>query len=298
MTNSSRSRKSKKEKWYENQTVILTLLGAAATIIAAVITILPQILEAAQKPDPTQTAIPITATMEMTATLPPTSTETAIAFTETVSPTPTETATLTPVSPPIGCLDRWQVVSSDPDLAETSGAGSCIIAGIPALGISASRTGINFGTNSFREQGVFGIATPLPIDATISLSVKLTVLTQGEFWVAISNDPSPENNMAIIALQSQNGEVRIYNKQTNTSVERYTWEQLLSNTNLGAGPPYSYDIKFTTNGNKVDQQIHFTNLPSQFVNLPKYLFLGYSKKSSLGSMTLQVEITDLIIELK
>jgi hypothetical protein len=39
-------------------------------------------------------------------------------------------------------------------------------------------------------------------------------------------------------------------------------------------------------------------LPSQFVNLPKYLFLGYSKKSSLGSMTVQVEITDLLIEIQ
>jgi hypothetical protein len=50
-------------------------------------------------------------------------------------------------------------------------------------------------------------------------------------------------------------------------------------------------------GNKVSPQIHFANLPSQFVNLPKYLFLGYSKKSSLGSMTVQVEITNLKFEL-
>ncbi|MBN1452541.1 MAG: hypothetical protein JW963_16110 [Anaerolineales bacterium] len=189
MTNSSRARKPKKEKWYENQALVLTLLGAGATIIAAVITILPQILDATQKPESTQTAIPITATTEISPTLPPTSTETAIPFTETVSPTPTETATPTPISPPISCLDRWQVVSSDPDLVETSGAGDCAQASVPALGISASKDGIGFGINSFREQGTFGISTPLPMDAIIALKVNLTALTQGEFWLPSQTIP-------------------------------------------------------------------------------------------------------------
>ena len=298
MTKLSRSQK---EKWYENQALVLTLLGAGATIIAAIITILPQILDTFQKPEPTQTAIPITATMELTSTLPVatlTATETTIPFTATVSPTPTETGTPTPVSPPISCLDRWQIVSSDPELTKTSASGDCSAASVPTLGISASRNGINFGINNFREQGTFGIATPLPADATISLDVNLTALTQGEFWIAISNDPSPESNMAIIALEPQNGEVRIYSDQTNTFAGKYKWSDLISNTNLTTGPPYAYTIKFSISGNKVDQQIHFTNLPSQFVNLPKYLFLGYSKKSSLGSMTVQVEITDLLIEIQ
>ena len=298
MTNSSRSKKSQKEKWYENQALVFTLLGAGATIIAAVITILPQMLEATQKPDPTQTAIPITATIEATSTFPPTATETIIPFTETVAPTPTETGTPTPVSPPISCLDRWQVVSSNSDLTGTDGSGNCPVASVPALGISASKDGIGFGVNNFREQGTFGISTPLPTDATITLKVNLTVLTQGEFWIALSNDPNPESNMLIVALQSKNGEVRIYNNQTNSAVERYTWESLLSNTDLAGGPPYPYEIKFTTSGNKVDHQIYFTNLPSQFVNLPKYLFLGFNNKSTLGSMTLQVEVTDLLVKTK
>jgi hypothetical protein len=301
MTNSSRSQKPQKEKWYENQALVLTLLGAGATIIAAIITILPQILDAFQKPEPTQTAIPITATMEMTPTFPPatlTATETLIPFTVTISPTPTETATLTPVSPPISCLDRWQIVSSDSDLTGTSDSGNCSVASIPALGISASRNGVSFGVNSFRGQGTFGIATPLPADATISLNVSLTALTQGEFWIALSNTANPEDHMVIMALQPQNGELRTYTNQTNNFVGKYKWGDLISNTNLTTGPPYTYGIKFSISGNKVSPQIYFTNLPAQFVNLPKYLFLGYSKKSSLGSMTVQVEITDLLVEIQ
>ena len=296
MTNSSRSKKSQKEKWYENQALVLTLLGAGATIIAAVITILPQILDTFQKPEPTQTAIPTTVTTEMTSTLPPTATETSVPFTQTVAPTPTETGTSTPVSPPISCLDRWQVVSSNPDLTGTDSSGDCPVASVPALGISASRNEVSFGINSFREQGTFGIATPIPAEATISLDVNLTALTQGEFWIALSNDPNPKGHMAIIALEPQNGEVRTYSDKTNTFVGKYKWGDLISNTNLTTGPPYSYAIKFSVSGNKVGSQIHFTNLPSQFVNLPKYLFLGYSKQSSLGSMTVQVEITNLLVE--
>jgi hypothetical protein len=296
MTNSSR--KSKKEKWYGNQAVVLTLLGAGATIIAAVITILPQILEATQKPDPTQTAIPITATMEITPTLPPTSTETAIPFTETVSPTPTETATPTPVSPPISCLERWQIISSDPDLSITSGAGDCPVASVPELGISASRNGISIGVNNFREQGTFGITTPLPADANVTLDVSLTVLTQGEFWIGLSNTPNLENNLYILAIQPKSGELRTYIDQTSTFSEKYRYKDVTSNTSYAAGPPFIYRIILDTSGNKVSPQIHFTNLPSQIVNLPKYLFIGYSNKSTLGSMSLQVEVSDLTVEME
>ncbi len=298
MTNSSRSRKPKKEKWYKNQTVVLTLIGAGATIIAAVITVLPQILETARKPEPTQTAIPITATVERAPTLPPTSTEMAIPFTETASPTPTETATPTPVSPPISCLERWQVVSSDPDLSETSGAGDCPVASAPDLGISASRSGISIGVNNFREQGTFGITTPLPVDAKVTLDVSLTVLTQGEFWIALSNTPNPENNLYILAIQPKSGELRTYVDQTSEFSEKYRYKDVTSNTIYSSGPPFIYRIILDTSGNKVSPQIHFTNLPSQIVNLPKYLFIGYSNKSTLGSMSLQVEVSSLTVEVK
>lgn len=298
MTNSSRSRKPGKKKWYDNQALVLTLIGVVGTIIAAVITILPQILGSIQKPVPTLTAVPATATVEVISTPIPTSTETAIPFTETVSPTPTETATPTPISPPISCLDRWQVISSNPDLAETTSQGDCSQANVPGLGISSSRAGIRFGINNFREQGNFGIATSLPTDATVTLQVDLTVLTQGEFWIALSNTPNPENNMMILALEPNSGEVRFYNNQTSRFSQKHEYDNLLANTILSSGPPFTYKITFEISGNNISPQIHFTNLPSQIVNLPKYLFIGYSNKSTLGSLTIQVEINDLTIDVK
>jgi hypothetical protein len=289
---------SQNNKWFADRSVQLTVLGVAGTIIAAVISILPQFIGNSKAPEPTQAPIIWTATVVDL----PTNTAEPILPTETSTPAPTETAapSLTPTSitPPNGCLDRWQVISSNPDLIETSGSGDCTQTSIPSLGISASSQGIGFGINSFREVGTFGIATSIPADATISLSVKLTVFTRGEFWIALSNEPNPETNMNIIALQSQFGEVKVYNNQTDSFIERYTWDELVNGTTLSGGPPYTYDITFTTDGNKVDQRIHFTDLPSQFVNLPNYLFIGYSKKSSLGSLTLQAEITGIEFDIK
>ena len=304
MTNSTKSQKPGQGKWYENQALVLTLLGVAGTIVAALISISPQIFAAIQKPEPTQTIIPFTATVFSDPILSPTPTKTITPSPEIATLTPTETAlpspspTQTPITPPISCLDRWQVISSDPDLVEESGQGDCALAGIPALGISASRAGISFGLNSFRNQGTFGISTPIPADATITLTVELTVLTQGEFWIALSNDPTPENNMAIIALQPKNGEVRTYSDQTNTFAGKYLWNKLISNTNLKSGPPYSYTIKFSVSGNRITPQIHFTNLPTQITNLPKYLFIGYNNKSTLGSVTLQVEVSNLTVDVQ
>jgi len=218
----------------------------------------------------------------------------------TASPAPTDTAspspTPTPINPPISCLDRWQIISTNPELTETTSQGDCAQASVPALGISASRTGVSFGINNFREQGNFGIATSLPTDATVTLQVEFIVLTQGEFWIALSNTPNPENKMMILALQPNTGEVRFYSDQTSRFSYKYNYGDLLTNTTLSSSLPFKYKITFAISGNSVRPQIHFTNLPSQSVNLPKYLFIGYNNKSTLGSMTLQVEISNLIVE--
>ena len=291
-------RKSTNKKWYDDKNIQLALLGVTGTIVAAIISILPQFLNNLQKPEPTQTPIIWTATLVES----PTETQAPILPTDTItaSPAPTNTATLsptpTPITPPIGCLDRWQVISNNSDLAETASLGNCNQASIPGLGISSSKAGVSFGTNSFREQGTYGIATELPTDATISLQVDLSVLTQGEFWIAFSNTPNPENNMFILAIQPNTGELRLYSDQTSRFSVKYDYANLLTNTILSSGPPYSYSFTFALSGNSVNPKIHFTDLPPQIVNLPKYLFIGYNNKSTLGSMTLQAEISELNVQ--
>ena len=293
----SDSRNSDHKSIFQNQTLMITLIGVIGTIIAAIITISPQLIQLVSKP--TDTPFP-TFTLTVAPTSPQTEKPTEVLPTDTateIPPTPTETIipSPTPVDPGIACLDRWQVISSNPDLAETNSSGDCAQASVPDLGISASRAGVSFGINNFREQGNFGIATSLPTDATVTLQVKSLVLTQGEFWIALSNTPNPEDKMMILALVPNTGEVRFYSDQTSRFSNKYHYRDLLTNTTLSSSLPYTYNITFAISGNRVSPRIHFTDLPPQTVNLPRYLFIGYNKKSNQGSMTIQVEISDLVV---
>jgi len=165
------------------------------------------------------------------------------------------------------------------------------------LGISTTGDELIFGKNGFREQGVFGISTSLPSKAVIRMKVKLGILTQGEFWIALSNTPTPEDNMMIIALQPKNGEIRTYINQTNNFSRRITWDALVENTNYGNGPTYTYDLVINTSANTVDTRINFFDIDDAIVNLPNYLFIGYQNKSTLGSVTMNITVSDFSIEL-
>ena len=294
MSKNNRSSRAKQSP-FSNPTVLAALITGIVGLIVALITALPQLLPLLSRP--TETPIPsFAATVSPTSPAIETPTNTATQIpptpTETVSPTPTQ------ITPPISCLDRWQVISSDPNLAEAISQGDCNQANVPGLGITSSKNGLSMGVNNFQKQGTFGIVTSLPTTVTITMQVDLNVLTQGEFWIAISNNPNPENNMMILAMEPKTGEVRIYSDQTSRYNSKYEWSQLLANTSLTASSPHTYKITFAISGNSVSPQIYYTNLPSQIVNLPKYLFIGYNNKSNLGSMTLQAKISDLNFDMK
>ena len=281
-----------------NPTVLAAIIGVAGTVIVALITAAPQII--ATLNPPTATFIPTaTVTTPPTNTPVPEDTEIPSTATSTEVP-PTLTATLTPsptpVDPGIACLDRWEVISSNPDLATPNASGDCNSVGISGLGISTSGNQIIFGQNNFKEQGTFGISTSLPSNATIRMKVKRSILTQGEFWIALSNEPNPESNMMVIAIQPELGEVRTYIGQTSAAAGRFTWVQLVENTNYGNGPTYTYDLILKTDGSLVDTRINYFDLPSQVVNLPKYLFIGYRNTSTLGSVSMNITVSDLTIE--
>jgi hypothetical protein len=288
MSNEPPNPDKRKESPFSHPTVVAALIGGVLTLIAALVSALPQLIEITSKPSETAPAF---------------STATAAFVTESATqlqPAPTGIipSAPTPIDPGISCLDRWQVVSSDLSLAATTSQGDCAQAGAPALGILASKSGISFANNNFRGQGVFGIATSIPADATVNLQVNLTALTQGEFWIAISDTPNPQGNMTILAIQPRTGVVRVYNGQTNHFNSEHNLVELVTNTQLEPALPFNYKIKFDANGNQVKPYIYFTRLPDQIVNLPKYLFLGYRNTTASGSMGVQANISSLAIEAK
>ncbi len=295
---SKESRPSKQKSIFSNPTILTALITVIGSIITTLIVTGSEVLKSRQQVSSQSNSL-----TETTAALPPPSATWSAVPTSEAPPTatftelpPTDTPQPTPVTPPLDCLERWQIVSSEEALATPGANEECRIANVPGLGISTSSDGLLFGQSNFREQGLFGLATALPAEATLRLRVEMTVLTQGEFWIAFSETPSPDTNALIFALQPQNGEVRSYSNQTSSPDGRYTWNQLSSQVNFGATPPYVYDFKVKISGNKVSNEINLVDLSSHIVNLPKYLFLGYRNTSTLGSVTMQVKVSNLEIE--
>jgi hypothetical protein len=293
MTDSSQSDKSTKKKWYENQALIIAILGVVAALLSA----LPSIIGALPKPEPSPTATAIlpTATIE-SATLTPsataTATETTIPPTATLSPMPTETATITPVTPPLNCLDRWEVISSAPGTVYSSG--SCEKYSYPDLGIEPSQnTVLSFAQPSILVNETTGIATKFSSDVSeISFDVKLDNISDGEFWIAVSKTADPDNNSVSIRLQS-NGLVRIYDINGNFYTEK-TWNELRDGTIYSANKPFYYNFVIRISGSNLNIGINNTRL--NLSGRPNYLFLGYKNKSATKPVTLFVEVSNLEIK--
>jgi hypothetical protein len=168
MDNPSQTRNATPKKWYQDQPVLLTVIGLVGTILAALISVLPDLLPAS-RPEPSPTLVPITATIEnsptpLPPTITPTVTDTPIPPTATLSPTPTETPTATPVTPPLSCLDRWEIISSAPGTVFSQG--SCEKYSYPDLGIEPDgTTTLAFAKSSIEINETTGIATRFSSDA-------------------------------------------------------------------------------------------------------------------------------------
>lgn len=272
-------------------TVLTAIIGGIVTVAVALISILPQFLKPSQPVEapPTLAATAIvnpTSTFLPTAILP----ETVSAATVSTS-TPIATPSPTPGIPSISCLTGWQLVSTDSTLQPTpESQGSCDFASSSTLGITSSQGQLLFGLSQFRNIGIFGVSAPIPANANFHFQVNEIVLFQASFWVAISNDPTPGSNMTLMSFEPQNGELRLYVNDLNSLPTRYIWDDL--SNGLG-GPPYVYNLNFSIKGNSVGMSINDVVLPNQVVNSPRYLFIGYRNKSSLGAASIQVNISNL-----
>jgi hypothetical protein len=204
------------------------------------------------------------------------------------SATPTNTGTTTPITPPLSCLDRWtlKMVTEDTSLSTDPSIKDGCITGYRSLGISTAASTLSFLQSSFGIQGKFGLSTSLPPNPeSVSLRVKFTEITgggQGEFWVTLSNGPDPDKDSMSIAIQP-NGSIKYF--QDDDEITRHTIQPR----------PSSYIINFDINGINIASDINSSasTLRLPINGGPNYLFLGYSKKATGGTITLQISIQNL-----
>jgi hypothetical protein len=279
--------------------ILGSIITGIVTITVAVIANLPQILAlSTNKPAPTAadpTIIVITATAAPTNTPSPMPTRD---LTGTLATTQATSSSATVPFPSLSCLDGWQIVSTDPSLQVFAEAqGTCSQANIPALGMATSQGQLHFGLSGFVSVGSFGISARIPPNP--DFNVKVEEVSQAphqdsEFWLAVSNDPVPENRTMIFAFQPQKGEIRQYLNQAGKFSSRWAWNQLWIDPL--PGPPYEYYFRFSITGNSLKTQINDLTILSsapQVVNSPKYLFIGFHNRSSTNPVQMQFNVSGL-----
>jgi len=297
---------SRKKSVWEDPRVVIAIIGTIGSIVTVVIANLPAIMSTL-KNTPTPLVAPPTATFvpalspapSLTPSVTPSATLTPLLplETPTLTPKPTSTGTMPPLYAlsSFSCLDGWQVVSSDASFAATPLAvGTCNFSRVPELGIATAGDRLYWAVSSFRPLGIYGIAAPLPLEGgTLNLTVSSVSVLGGEFWVAFAHDPLPTGNALIFALQPQSGEVRLYHDNPNEVFSRLTWSKLQLGTEWVPNAPYIYRMSVKIEGNNVGAHINSVKLPDLAVNLPRYLFIGFRKKSTLDVLDLNLRLFDL-----
>lgn len=283
-------------------TITAALIGVIGTVIVGIFTVL------ATRPSPPPASIPSVPVIPTDTSLPssvPTEgglpgDPTATLELPTEQPAFAFTPTTAPASPT--CLDAWSVVNTAGVSTTPAGRLDCRLVSIPELGITTNNAGLLFTLARFRESGIFGVSTPLPENANVNLKVKSEVLYNAEFWIALSNTPTPDSNAVILALDPASGNqtihpgsMRIYLDDAKSKVVGYEWFQMNVQTGYSDSPPFTYDINFAISGGNVNIRVNGVFLDSQIVTFPRYLFLGYRNRNASGSVTMNVSVTDFAV---
>jgi len=123
----------------------------------------------------------------------------------------------------------------------------------------------------------------------ISFDVKLDDISDGEFWIALSNGVNPDQNSVSIRIQS-NGLVRLYDINGDFYTDK-TWNELRNGTIYSANKPFYYKFVIRISGSNLNIGINNTRL--NLSGRPEYLFLGYKNKSSVKPVTVFVDVSNL-----
>jgi len=296
----SRPRKTRKSL-LQNPVVVVALITGVVGILTALIPLLQELI----RRGPGSGELPIDAVSVSTLN-PPSKTPSAvhaITVTQTeavVIPSDTPVPTTEPIS--LTCLDEWVLVNTAELPIEPESREGCGISGIPNLGFSTDANNLLLTLYRSRDIGIFGFSTSIPENAVVHLKVKPDILYNAEFWVALAGSDNPESRSVIMAIdpgsagqQKQPGSIRIYQDGMDSRIIKYDWLQLSGTTGSANSWPYTYDILFKVTGGKVAIWVNNFNLDLQVLNFPKYLFIGYRNKSSIGTVSMDVTVSDLQI---
>jgi len=170
-------------------------------------------------------------------------------------------------------------------------SGNCEKYSYPDLGIEpVQNTILSFVQPSILINETTGITTQFSNNVTeISFDIELDDITDGEFWIALSNGMDPDHNAVSIRLQS-NGLLRVYDVGGNFYTEK-TWNELRDGTIYSANKPFYYNFVIRISGTNLNIGINSIRL--NLSGRPEYLFLGYKNKSAVKDVAVFAEVSNL-----
>jgi hypothetical protein len=271
-------------------TGVLALLAALVTAYFAYKTqistlIIPiYITQTAESRLETRTAGQVTSTSTMSF---PTETLAVLPPTEIVVNTDTPPVpTLPPVTvvPSLCCLDGWDIFSSDGASFAPSPVGGCSNIGVDGLGIYASGCNLIFAKDDINQSGIYGLSMPIPRNVTIQVSVSISNLIEGEFWIGFSNGIDPQSGSLIYAMTPDPGGVSVYLNNISSINARYPWADMGKDIGWARGQPRRYNFTIKLDGNKVSALVNSTSFAPVTALSTNRLFLGFhSKPRQIGT---------------
>ncbi len=257
-------------------TLVTAYFNYAANHNAVLIPIM--ITQTAESRLETRTAGQVTSTSTMSF---PTETLAVLPPTEIVVNTDTPPVpTLPPatVVPSLCCLDGWDIFSSDGASFAPSPVGGCSNIGVDGLGIYASGCNLIFAKDDINQSGIYGLSMPIPRNVTIQVSVSISNLIEGEFWIGFSNGIDPQSGSLIYAMTPDPGGVSVYLNNISSINARYPWADMGKDIGWIRGQPRRYNFTIKLDGNKVSTLVNSTSFAHVTALSTNRLFLGFHSK--------------------
>jgi len=273
------------------------IIGAILTTIIASI-VAPLTIQAINR-TPTPTLPPPTATVMMTHTLTASPTAT-LASTET--PTPTQTSLPTPTSMPTAtatpapgvdwqkdCLCQWNWAAY-PAEAQVDARGCLSLPDEWGMTFSAGK--LSLYPDLGDRRGVFGVYTSLPQNAVVTLTFKVQLNTNVDFWIGFFDPISKPDQNGIYFSRVNGGFYRVIEVKHGVTSNK--------TTDLALGSTAPYTLVLTVDGNRMslsgwDAVRNPIVIVGTFqVPLQRNLFIGY-RANNANFISLDAFVSDLTI---
>jgi hypothetical protein len=185
--------------------------------------------------------------------------------------------------PSLCCLAGWDIFSTDSMPVTPSPLGDCPNIGVDELGIHSSNCNLIFGKDNVKRSGVYGLSMPIQHNITIQLSVSVTNLIEGEFWVGFSNGSDPQSGSLIYAMTPDPGGISVYLNDISSPLARYRWADMGTDISWARGQPWRYNFTIKLDGNKASVVVNSVSFTTMTAPSTDRLFLGYhSKPQQIG----------------